>query len=73
MKSFLKIWAHFRRFFPKAPETGLSAPIPPPPAGGLRYFRFNPLRGRKPGFFSAESAAIFLCNVKLRFLQKTPI
>ena len=31
----LWIWAHFRR---KAPETGLSAPIPQPPCGGLPVF-----------------------------------
>jgi hypothetical protein len=29
-------------------QAPLSVPIPPPPTGGLRYFRFNPLREPKP-------------------------
>jgi hypothetical protein len=33
-------------FFAVEPQkTGLSAPIPQPPCGGLRDFRFNPFRG----------------------------
>jgi hypothetical protein len=47
--------------FPAAlrPETGLSAPILCTPEGAHKYFRFNPLRGGKPGLFSGESAAVF--------------
>jgi hypothetical protein len=50
------IGAHFRRF---APETGLYASIPQP-LRGFRYFRFNPLRGRKTAsmpFFASGFAS----------------
>jgi hypothetical protein len=62
----LKIRAHFRRFFPKAPETGLSAPILYAPGGAYKYFRFNPLRGGVPALFPAESAALFAVRSNCR-------
>jgi hypothetical protein len=52
-------WAHFQR---EALETGLSAPIPRPPAGGLRDFRFYPLRvsaGENSRFKTRSAACQF--------------
>jgi hypothetical protein len=62
----------FPALFFKAPETGLSAPIPPPSEEGLRYFRFNPLRVRKPALFP-QNPPLFFCNVKLLMRQQEPL
>jgi hypothetical protein len=58
----LKIWAHFRR---EAPETGLSAPIPPPPCRGLAVFPLQSLARLQTGAFFRKTGRYFSFDVKL--------